>query len=63
MKAEPFCKSNLKAKKTVGFISCIVISVYSLDTPPIKDVTEYSNNCIVINLHPNSESITNSRQD
>ena len=34
----------LKAKKTHGFNSCIVISVYSLDILSIKKATEYRNN-------------------
>ena len=34
----------LKAKKTHGFNSCIVISVYPLDIPSIKKRTEYLNN-------------------
>ena len=33
----------LKAKKTHGFNSCIVISVYPLDIPSIKKPTEYRN--------------------
>ena len=35
---------GLKAKKTHGFNSCIVISVYSLDILSIKKATEYRNN-------------------
>ena len=35
---------NLKAKKTHGFISCIVISVYLLDILSVKKATEYRNN-------------------
>ena len=34
----------LKAKKTHGFNSCVVISVYPLDKSYIKKVTEYRNN-------------------
>ena len=30
--------------KAHGFNSCIVISVYPLDTPSIKKATEYRNN-------------------
>ena len=32
---------HLKAKKTHGFKSCIVISVYPLDIPSFKKATEY----------------------
>ena len=35
---------TLKAKKTHGFNSCIVISVYPLDKSYIKKVREYRNN-------------------
>ena len=35
---------TLKAKKTHGFNSCIVISVYPLDIPSIKKATEYRHN-------------------
>ena len=34
----------LKAKKTNGFNSCIVISVFPLDIPSIKKATDYRNN-------------------
>ena len=34
---------SLKAKKTHGFNSCIVISVYILDTLSIEKATEYRN--------------------
>ena len=34
----------LKAKKTHGFNSCFVISVYPLDILSIKKATEYRNN-------------------
>ena len=34
----------IKAKKTYCFNSCIMISVYPLDIPPIKKATEYCNN-------------------
>ena len=40
----PLALNNLKAKKTHGFNSCIVISVYSLDILSIKKATEYRNN-------------------
>ena len=33
-----------KTKKTHGFKSCIMISVYPLDKPSIKKATEYRNN-------------------
>ena len=36
--------AKLKAKKTHGFKSCIVISIYSLDILSIKKATEYRNN-------------------
>ena len=36
-------KEYLKAKKTHGFKSYIVISVYTLDIPSIKKTTEYHN--------------------
>ena len=38
------CYSGLKVKKTHGFNSCIVISVYPLDIRSIKKATEYRNN-------------------
>ena len=34
----------LKTKKTHGFNSCIVISIYPLDVPSIEKATEYCNN-------------------
>ena len=34
----------LKVKKTHGFNSCIVISLYPLDILPIKKATQYRNN-------------------
>ena len=37
-------ENHLKAKKTHGFNSCIVISVYPLDILSIKKATEYRNN-------------------
>ena len=37
-------QNMLKAKKTHGFNSCIVISVYPLGIPSITKVTEYRNN-------------------
>ena len=37
------CEAILKAKKTHGFKSCIVISVYILDILSIEKATEYRN--------------------
>ena len=42
--AQNICLFTLKAKKTHGFNSCIVISVYPLDILSIKKATEYCNN-------------------
>ena len=38
------CMYVLKAKKTHGFYSCIVISIYPFDIPSIKKGTEYRDN-------------------
>ena len=38
---------NLKAKKTCGFKSCNLISVYPLDIPSIKTAAEYRDNLLI----------------